>query len=80
VIIVLHQVNNFKALSRGQLAHVELCSASSLIQLPAVDMSLHIILLPNQSVFTLTPYCCVLNGEVINTNFTVDSSNILMEK
>ena len=37
-------------------------------------MSLHIIILiPSQSVFALTPYCCVLSGEATrsHTNFIV---------
>ena len=31
----------------------------------------HIILIPSQPVFALTPYCCVLNEEAKNTNFIV---------
>ena len=31
----------------------------------------HIILIPNQSVFALTPYCCGFTGEATNTNFIV---------
>ena len=29
----------------------------------------HIILIPSQPVFTLSPKCCVLSGEATNTNF-----------
>jgi hypothetical protein len=29
----------------------------------------HIILIPSQPVFALSPYCCVLRGEATNTNF-----------
>jgi hypothetical protein len=31
----------------------------------------HIILIPSQPVFPLSPYCCVLSGEATNTNFIV---------
>jgi len=31
----------------------------------------HIILIPSQSVFALSPSCCVVSGEVKNTNFIV---------
>ena len=31
----------------------------------------HIILIPSQPVFALSPYCCVLSGEATNTNFIV---------
>jgi hypothetical protein len=31
----------------------------------------HITLIPNQTVFALSLYCCVLNGEATNTNFKV---------
>ena len=31
----------------------------------------HIILIPNQPVFVLSPLCCVLSGEATNTNFIV---------
>ena len=31
----------------------------------------HIILIPRQPVFVLTPYCCLLNGEAANTNLIV---------
>ena len=33
----------------------------------------HIILIPNQPVFVLSPYCCVLSGKATNTNFIVFS-------
>jgi len=33
----------------------------------------HIILIPRQPVFVLTPYCCLLNGEAANTNLIVFS-------
>jgi hypothetical protein len=31
----------------------------------------HIILIPSQPVFALSPECCVLSGEATNTNFIV---------
>ena len=31
----------------------------------------HMILIPSQSVFALTPWCCVLSEEATNTNFIV---------
>jgi hypothetical protein len=31
----------------------------------------HIILIPNQPVFALSPYCCMLSGEATNSNFIV---------
>ena len=31
----------------------------------------HIILIPSQPVFALTPKCCVISGEAVNTNFIV---------
>ena len=31
----------------------------------------HIILISSQSVFDLSPYCCVIRGEVTNINFIV---------
>jgi hypothetical protein len=31
----------------------------------------HIILILSQSVFALTPWCCMLSGEGTNTNFIV---------
>ena len=31
----------------------------------------HIILIPSQPVFALSPQCCVLSGEATNTNFIV---------
>ena len=42
---------------------------------PQGDMSLHSDTLycmnPSQKVFVLSPLCCVLNGETLNTNFMV---------
>jgi hypothetical protein len=49
-------------------------NASSLKQQSAyrhVSSLGHIILIPSQPVFGLSPYCCVLSGEVTNTNFIV---------
>ena len=41
----------------------------------------HIILIPCQSVFALSPYCCVLSGNATNTNFIVfDLTRSLNEK
>jgi hypothetical protein len=31
----------------------------------------HIILIPNQPVFALSPYCCMLSGEATNSHFIV---------
>ena len=31
----------------------------------------HIILIPSQPVFVLSPYCCVHSGEATNTNFII---------
>jgi len=31
----------------------------------------HIVLIPSQSVFALSPYCCVCSWEATNTNFIV---------
>ena len=41
---------------------------------PRIDMSTprwHIILIPSQPVFALSPYCFVFSGEATNTNFIV---------
>jgi hypothetical protein len=49
-------------------------SASSLKQRSAgrhVAPRGHIILIPSQPVFALSPYCRVLSGEATNTNFLV---------
>ena len=35
----------------------------------------HIILIPNQPVFALSPYCCMFNWEATNTNFIVFGSS-----
>jgi hypothetical protein len=56
--------------------HTELdCySASSLKQQSSsrhVTPFRHIILIPSQPVFALSPYCCMLSGEATNTNFIV---------
>ena len=51
----------------------EFYNASSLKQWSAdrhVTALKHIILIPSQPVFALTPKCCVLSGEVTNTNFS----------
>jgi len=50
---------------------LDLYSASSLKQLSAdrhVAPLGHIILIPSQPVFALSPLCCVLSGEATNTN------------
>ena len=39
-----------------------------------VDMSLHITHIQRQSVFALTPKCCMLSRETTNTNFVVVNS------
>jgi hypothetical protein len=31
----------------------------------------HIILIPGQTIFSLSPQCCILSGEAINTNVIV---------
>jgi hypothetical protein len=36
-----------------------------------VDPLGHIILIPSQPVFVLSPLCCVISGEAINTNCIV---------
>ena len=49
-------------------------SASSLnnnVQLNNVLWLRHIILIPSQQVFALSPLCCVLSGEAPKTNFVV---------
>ena len=56
--------------------HVELdfYSASSLKQQSMgrrVAPLGHIILIPREPVFALSPYCCMLSGEATNTNFIV---------
>ena len=35
----------------------------------------HIVLIPNQPVFALSPKCCVLRGKATNTNFVVFGLN-----
>ena len=57
-----------------QHAELDFCSASSLKQQSAGRHGAplgHIILIPNQAVFALSPYCCVVSGEATNTNFIV---------
>jgi hypothetical protein len=47
-------------------AELDFYSASSLKQQSAPLW--HIILIPSQPVFALSPQCCVLSGEATNTN------------
>ena len=57
-----------------QHAELDFYSASSLKQQSAdihVAPLRHIILIPSQPVFALTPKCCMLSGEATNTNFIV---------
>jgi hypothetical protein len=57
-----------------QHAELELYSASSLRQQSAgrnVTPFGHIILIPSQPIFALSPLCCVLSGEATNTNVIV---------
>ena len=57
-----------------QLALLDFYSASSLKQQSAdrhVAPLGHIILIPYQLVFALSPSCCIIIGEATNTNFTV---------
>ena len=57
-----------------QHAWLDFYSASSFKQQSAdrhVASLGHIILIPIQPVFALSPYCCVLSGEETNTNFIV---------
>ena len=57
-----------------QHAFLDFYSASSLKQ-QSVDRHVaplgHIILIPSQPVFTLSPYCCMFSGEAKYTNFIV---------
>ena len=57
-----------------QFAELDSYSVSSLKQ-PSADRHVaplgHIILIPSQPVFALTPYCYVLSGEATHTNFIV---------
>jgi len=49
-------------------------SASSLKQQSVgrhVSPLIHIILIPSQPIFALTPYCCLYSGKAANTNFIV---------
>jgi hypothetical protein len=55
-------------------AELDFYSGSSLKQQSAgrhVALLGHIILIPSQPVFALSPKCCVLSGEATNTNFIV---------
>ena len=57
-----------------QHAELDFYSASSLKQQPAgrhVAPLRHIIMIPSQPVFALTPQCYVLSGEAANTNCIV---------
>ena len=56
--------------------HAELeCYSASLLQQQSAGRHVapfaHIILIPSQPVFALSPNCCVLRGEATNTNFIV---------
>jgi hypothetical protein len=54
-----------------QLAELDFNSASSLKQQSVgrhVAPLGHIIKIPSQPVFALSPYCCMLSGEATNTN------------
>ena len=54
--------------------HADFYSVSSLKQQSAgrhVTPLWHIILISSQPVFALPPWCCMLNGEAITTNFIV---------
>ena len=57
-----------------QPAELDLYSVSSLTQQSAgrhvVPLG-HIILIPSQTVFHRSPYCCMLSGETTNTKFIV---------
>ena len=58
----------------NQHAELDFYSASSLKQQSMgrhVAPLKHIILIPNQPVFALSPECCMLSGEATNTNFIV---------
>ena len=56
----------------NQQAELDFYSASPLKQ-QSTDVTPvgHIILIPSQPVFALSPSCCVLSGEATNTNFIV---------
>ena len=57
-----------------QHSELDFYSVSSLKQQSAgrhVAPLAHIILIPSQPVFALSPKCCVLSGEATNTNFIV---------
>jgi hypothetical protein len=57
-----------------QHAELDFYSASSLKQQSVgrhVAPLWHIILIPSQPVFALSPECCLLSGEATNTNFIV---------
>ena len=57
-----------------QHTELDFYSASSLKQQSAerhVALLGHIILIPSQPVFSLSPQCCVLSGEAANTNLIV---------
>jgi hypothetical protein len=61
-----------------QHAELDFYSASSLKQQSAgrhVAPLGHIILIPSQPVFALSPLCCALSGEATNTNFIVFGLN-----
>jgi hypothetical protein len=68
VIHRLHWPNRFRWWFKSAERHVALLG--------------HIILIPSQPVFVLSPYCCVLSGKATNTNFIVFSSCVqaLQEK
>ena len=57
-----------------QHAELDFYSASSLKQQSAarhIALLRHIILIPSQQVFALSPKCCMLSGEATNTNLIV---------
>jgi hypothetical protein len=55
----------------GYLDFIMLAHWNNSTQIDIVALLWHIILIPSQPVFALSPQCCVLSGEATNTNFIV---------
>jgi hypothetical protein len=62
----IHEGNSHGSWWRNRLGHDQ----ADYVMMSHAPLG-HIILIPSQPVFALSPYCCVISGEASNTNFIV---------